>query len=307
MEKPLVLGVDIGGSHITAALVDLEERRIIPSSYIRNPVNAQEDSDSILNSWCEVINLSWKSSAITEKRIGIAMPGPFDYTNGICLIKEQGKFKSLYQMNLRSELAQRLNIPEPNIQFINDAAGFLQGEVFCGAAKSTAKVLGLTLGTGLGTALYINGLTSDAALWNSVFLDGIAEDYLSTRWFVNRYHELSGKNIEGVRDLMPVGDEDPVSLRIFGEFGHNLARFMIPVINQYKLETVILGGSISLAFDAFSGELRSVLKSKQVQAAVKPTALQDIAALIGAASCFEANVRSNPDNKINQIPIKKQI
>lgn len=300
MEKPRVLGVDIGGSHITAALVDLEERRIIPSSHLRHSVDTGEDADSILNSWCDVINRSWGSTTNTEKRIGIAIPGPFDYTRGICLIKEQAKFRSLYQMNLRKELAGRLNIPEAHIQFINDAAGFLQGEVFCGAAKSTDTVLGLTLGTGLGSAIYINGVTSDAALWNSIFLDGIAEDYLSTRWFVKRYHELSGKNIEGVRDLMPLVDEDPVRLRIFGEFGNNLAQFMIPLINQYNPETVILGGSISLAFDVFSGELRSVLKSKQVQACVKPSTLQDSAALIGAASCFDQAVPSNPDNKINQ-------
>lgn len=298
MERPLVLGVDIGGTHITAALVDLNEKRIIESSHIRKSIDAREDAESILDCWCDVINLSWKSSAHTEKRIGIAMPGPFDYDKGICLIREQGKFNSLYGMNLRTELARRLDIPGSHIQFINDAAGFLQGEVFCGAAKSTSSALGLTLGTGLGSALYLKGLTSDAALWNSAFMKGIAEDYLSTRWFVKRYQELSGKHIEGVRDLIRVGEEDPVALRIFDEFGDHLAQFMIPLIKQYQLETVILGGSISLAFGAFSGALRSALKSNQTEVSVKPSTLQDIAALIGAASCFDVQ-EITPDNKLN--------
>lgn len=287
MEKPLVLGVDIGGTHITAALVDLDEKRIVDSSHIRKSIDAREDAGAILDCWCDVINLSWKTAPHAEKRIGIAMPGPFDYEKGICLIKEQGKFNSLYRMDLRAELGRRLQIPGVHIQFINDAAGFLQGEVFCGAAKSTGSALGLTLGTGLGSALYLDGVTSDAALWNSAFMDGIAEDYLSTRWFVKRYHELSGKNIEGVRDLIQVGEEDPVALRIFGEFGDHLAQFIIPLIKQYQLETVIMGGSISLAFGAFSGALRSALKSQQTEVSVKPSTLQDIAALIGAASCFD--------------------
>lgn len=287
MEKPLVLGVDIGGTHITAALVDLDEKRIVDSSHIRKSIDAREDAGSIMDCWCDVINLSWKTAAHAEKRIGIAMPGPFDYEKGICLIKEQGKFNSLYGMNLRAELGKRLQIPGDHIQFINDAAGFLQGEVFCSATK-TSRVMGLTLGTGLGSALYLNGVTSDAALWNSAFMDGIAEDYLSTRWFVDRYHSLSGKDIAGVRELLQVGEEEPITLRIFGEFGRHLARFMIPLIRQYQLETVILGGSISLAFGAFSSELRNALKSEQIETVVKPSTLKDIAALIGAASCFDS-------------------
>ena len=294
MEKPLVLGVDIGGTHITAALVDLDEKQIIDSSHIRKSIDAREDAGPILDCWCDVINLSWKNAPHAEKKIGIAMPGPFDYEKGICLIKEQGKFRSLYQMNLRTELGRRLDIPGSHIQFINDAAGFLQGEVFCSSTRSS-RVLGLTLGTGLGSALHLNGVTSDAALWNSAFMDGIAEDYLSTRWFVDRYHTLSGKQIAGVRELMQVGEEDPLTLRIFGEFGQHLAHFMIPLIKQYDLQTIILGGSISLAFGSFSNELRSVLKNQQVEATIKPSTLKDIAALIGAASCFDVS-RANPVN-----------
>lgn len=292
MEKPLVLGVDIGGSHITAALVNLETRTIAPASYKRRFVNAQDEADTILNSWCNVIDDAFNSLNISQKRIGIAMPGPFDYKNGICLIKEQNKFQSLYQLNIKTELAKRLNISASNIQFINDAVGFLQGEVFAGAAKNTDNVLGITLGTGLGSALYINGVATDAALWDSVFLNGIAEDYLSTRWFVERYYLLSGKNVDGVKDLMAFVFNNHPAEQVLKEFGYNLAQFLIPLINQYELEIVIIGGNISLAFDAFSPELNSALIDNHIPATIRISKLKENAALIGAASCWEVSVRS---------------
>lgn len=291
MEKPLVLGIDIGGSHITAALVDLETRKIIPESYRRRSVDAREEANVLLDSWCHVINDAFKCSNTMEKKLGIAMPGPFDYVNGICLIKEQDKFQSLYEVNVKTELAERLNILPSNIEFINDAAGFLQGEVFAGAARNFGRVLGITLGTGLGSAMYFNGTASDAALWDSDFLDGIAEDYLSTRWFLKRYEELSGKFLDGVKDLLALVNEDPKSALVFREFGHNLGRFMSPLIKQHQLELVIIGGNISLAFNAFSPALESVLKAEQITAAIKITTLQENAALIGAASYLDHQVK----------------
>lgn len=292
MDKPLVLGIDIGGSHITAALVDLETRKIVPASYRRRFVDSSDDAEILIDSWCDVINDAFEGSNITERIIGIAMPGPFDYVNGICLIKEQGKFQSLYKVDVKTELAERLHILPGNIGFINDAAGFLQGEVFAGAAHDFDKSLGITLGTGLGSALYLNGIATDAALWDSDFLEGIAEDYLSTRWFIKRYEELSGSLLVGVKDLLALVKTDPNSALVFREFGHNLGRFISPLIKQHELELVIIGGNISLAFDAFAPALEAILAAEQIRVAIKITTLQENAALIGAASCLNQNIKT---------------
>src|SRR6478752_1532186 len=108
MEKPAVLGVDIGGSHITAALVNLETGTLIQDSIKRNAVNSKQEKEAILSAWCSVITDAFKSTNLKEKYIGIAMPGPFDYENGISLIKEQDKFNALYLVNVKEELANRL-------------------------------------------------------------------------------------------------------------------------------------------------------------------------------------------------------
>lgn len=287
MDKPVALGVDIGGSHITAALVDLETRSLIDDSIKRSPVNSQESKEDILSAWCEIIDQSFNNIKHSNRTIGIAMPGPFDYQEGISLIKDQDKFKSLYKVNVKEELARRLEIPLANIHFINDAAGFLQGEVFAGAAKGNSNVLGLTLGTGLGSSLSLKLKAIDADLWHSSFLDGIAEDYLSTRWFVKRYHQLSGKEVAGVKELVEIVAQDHLATRVFMEFGYNLAQFLIPVINKHHIDAVIIGGNISQAFHAFAPELIATLKGNDIDASIKISELKEHATLIGAASCCD--------------------
>jgi len=287
MEKPVALGVDIGGSHITAALVDLETRALVSDSIKRSPVNSQENKEVILSAWCDIIEKAFKNIKNGARNVGIAMPGPFNYEEGISLIKDQDKFKSLYQVNVKQELAKRLDIPADHIYFINDAAGFLQGEVFAGAAKGNANVLGLTLGTGLGSSICLNYKASDADLWNSPFLDGIAEDYLSTRWFVKRYRQLTEKNVEGVKELVEIVDTDHSATRVFMEFGYNLAQFLIPIIRKNKIDTVIIGGNIAQSFHAFAPELKATLKGNDINTDIKISELKEHAALIGAASCCD--------------------
>lgn len=299
MEKPCVLGIDIGGSHITASLVDLETGTLIKNSIKRRAVNSNGSKEEILTAWCEVIKQAFGEVLTIEKRIGIAMPGPFDYENGVSLIKDQDKFKSLYLLDVKHELAQRLNIDSSAIKFVNDAAAFMQGEVFCGAAKGYSRALGLTLGTGLGSAVVINGESADAELWNSKFLNGIAEDYFSTRWFVNKYKSLTGISLEGVKELADVVKTDLYAMQVFNEFGRGLGHFLADIIKATKSEVVILGGNISQAFHLFAPHLRENLKALHLDTEIKITELNEHAALIGAASSWKLTINKNEKIKQN--------
>ncbi|NTS40965.1 ROK family protein [Flavisolibacter sp. BT320] len=284
----VVLGVDIGGSHITAALVDLDKRAVVTGSGIRKLVNSQASAEAILQDWCEVITAALDTSADAEKKIGIAMPGPFDYEKGISLIAEQDKFTALYQVNVKNNLAERLAIPPDSIRFMNDASCFLQGEVFGGAATDFNPVLGLTLGTGLGSAFCINGVAEDADLWKSPFKEGIAEDYLSTRWFVRRYQELTGKTISGVKELLESDAASETLQQLFTEFGENLGLFLVPLIKKTGAQAVVFGGNISKAFAFFQSALHATLVADGVNVALRTAVLNEDASLLGAASCWSA-------------------
>lgn len=214
------------------------------------------------------------------------MPGPFDYDNGISLIKDQDKFRSLYLANIKNELAIKLGIDADCIKFINDAAAFLQGEVFCGAAKGYDRALGVTLGTGLGSAVTVNGNATDAALWNSSFREGIAEDYLSTRWFLARYKSLTGISIDGVKELTLLASKDVRAMQVFKEFGFALGEFLTTVIKQHSSQVVVLGGNIAQAFELFEPTLTEKLNSAKLNTKIKLTELNENATLIGAAACW---------------------
>lgn len=286
----LVLGVDIGGSHVTAALIDLETRTIVDGSLKRKTVDATASAEKILAEWCDVMLETYKTTKGAPEKIGIAMPGPFDYEEGICLIKDQDKFKALYKMHIKENLAARLKISADSIRFINDAASFLQGEVFCGAVKDVDHVLGLTLGSGLGSARCIGGRAHDADLWKSPFKEGIAEDYLSTRWFLKRYQELTGKSIAGVKELIQEGAARYIE-QIFSEFSQNLALFLIPYIKTYQSKAVVFGGNISNAHALFFPALNDILIQNNIQIEITTSQLNEEASLIGAASCWRESVQ----------------
>jgi glucokinase len=284
MDNTVVLGIDIGGSHVTAALVDLETKQIVANSEKRRFVDSNGSADQILNCWCAVINEAFASTYSSERRIGIAMPGPFDYEAGISLIQDQNKFRALYQMNLKDELAKRLDIGAEHIVFMNDAAAFLQGELFCGAAMNADHVLGLTLGTGLGAAIAVDADAQDAALWDLPFNAGIAEDYLSTRWFLKSYLELTGKEINGVKELLEVQDYRSEVKQLFDLFAINLAEFIELAAVMLNFRNVILGGNISNAYPIFLPRLNKCLSERNSGIVVKIALLKEEAALIGAAS-----------------------
>ncbi len=282
----MALGVDIGGSHITTGIVDIEERKLEPASVKRKFIDSKGTAIEILDGWSQIISESFAGYNPEEWEVGIAMPGPFDYEKGISLIQDQDKFKSLYQVDVKEELGARLKIEPENIRFINDAAAFLQGEVFAGAARERDRVMGLTLGTGLGSAFYLNGKATDAALWNADFLDSIAEHYLSTQWFIKRYEVLTGIGLKGVKELVEQVQENDCAARVFKEFGHNLAEFLIPVVNRHQIDLVVIGGNIAQAFTEFEAGLSETFNRQGVETEIQVSVLKEDAALIGAASCW---------------------
>ena len=286
MDNSIVLGVDIGGSHITAALVNLETKTLVPDSQFREYVDAKETADYIITKWNHVIRKSFAVLPGTEKKIGIAMPGPFDYTSGVALMKGQEKFDDLYGLNVKNLLTNTLNIDARNIQFMNDAECFLRGEAFSGAAKEFNKAIGLTLGTGLGSSVFENGISRDADLWCSPFKGGMAEDYLSTRWFTKRYYSLTGNKANDVKELVELSSSHSVVKEVFNEFGKNLGMFLNDFIRKNKPEVVVIGGNIANAYDLFAEQLHKATSDIPVRVAIRRAILGEEAPLIGAASCW---------------------
>lgn len=282
MNDSIALGIDIGGSHITAALIDFKRCSIIPGTKYRAKLDSGGDAKSIFKTWVSVMKSAVGVHSFSK--VGIAIPGPFDYGAGISLMKDQQKYLSLYGLKLKAILAEELKIEEKNVHFINDAESFLRGEVIAGGARGSKSAIGLTLGTGLGSAICKDGIVEDADLWCVSFLDGIAEDYLSTRWFVKRYHELTGMVIKDVKSLVE-GNDHSIIKEIFDEFGEHLAMFLNIFIKTDQPESIILGGNISKSYDLFSNSLTDNILDFPFPVSIQRSLLGEDAGLIGAA-CF---------------------
>ncbi|HBV15551.1 ROK family protein [Chryseobacterium carnipullorum] len=274
------VGIDIGGSHITMAQVDPEKREIISATYVREHVDSFGPKETIFSAWISAIEKVTHDLVKSELIIGIAMPGPFDYENGISLM-QQGKFIDIYQVNIKNELAERLSIYKDQIHFVNDAGAFLEGEVFGGCVRDYKRIFGVTLGTGLGTAFYNGEVASDEDLWDSPFKDSICEDYLATRWFVNHYKALTGREISGTKDLLDQSEE--IQTKIFEDYADSFADFIVKYVRNYEPEVLVIGGNIAKVYPYFKKRLNQHLEEYKIKLPIKISAIFEDAAILGAA------------------------
>lgn len=284
--ETIVAGVDIGGSHITVSLVDLASRTAVAGTMLRTSIDAAADKESIIKAWSSVIRECFGQAQLPPSRIGVAMPGPFDYEQGISLMKDQGKFASLYGGNVRQLLASSIGLEPDNIRFTNDAACFLQGELFGGVARNHRQVVGITLGTGFGSAVASADQVWDADLWQKPFGGKIAEESFSHRGLLQRYNKLTGITVSGVRELAALADSDYQARQCFVEMGTGLGQFLAPLIQEISGTLLVVGGNIAKAFELFATPLNNELASRNLYPEIKKTWLGEDATIIGAASLW---------------------
>lgn len=277
------IGVDIGGSHITAAHVDATTFKVIENTLKRERVAAMDSAEVILQSWLNVLSALIIRVNGENSKIGIAMPGPFDYEKGISMMQNQEKYDALYGVNVKEILAQRLEIAEEDIVFINDAEAFLRGELASGAAADKERAIGITLGTGLGSTSNGSGVTVDMNWAFRPFKDSIAEEYISTRWFLKKYKEITGKEVKNVEVLLDEADE-AVKNEIFEEFSNNLSIFLNDFIAQEQPQVVVIGGNIAKTWNHFIDLLNAKITDKTV--AIRQSEMWEDAALVGAANAL---------------------
>jgi glucokinase len=283
-----VAGVDIGGSHITVGLIEMTEVKVVKSSMMRNKLDSNGSAEEILNVWISTIRKVLESSTVKVEKIGFAMPGPFDYANGICMIKGFNKYESLYGMNVRSILAEALHLNPENIQFRNDAEAFLAGELYGGAAKGFNDAIGITLGTGLGSAKSHNGITVDAELSVTEYRGEIIEELVSTRGLQRMYFELSGKEVKDAKELSALCDVDEHASKVFLQFSDHLAWFLEKFILDENPEVLVIGGNIIHSWELFMNNVVTILKSRiEKMPLIEKAVLGEDAALVGGACCFQ--------------------
>ena len=276
-----ILACDIGGTHITSAIVDTNGWEILSYTLTRAHINSSSDAKSIFQGWANNIKDCLTKFEGTINQIGIAMPGPFDYENGISLMKNQDKYDAIYKMDVTEALKKELQIPTLVIKYINDAAAFLQGEVFAQDLAHEDKILGITLGTGLGSSVWSQTENAfDADLWKEPYEESIFEEYLVTRWFTRRFEELTGAKEKGLKEIIENHAQTSEFNQLLSEYRIQLKDFFAFFSNKYNCKHFVLGGNITKAWHLIDeNNFSAEYKITKAQYAEK-------AALIGAASIF---------------------
>ena len=293
-----VIALDVGGTSVKSALV-------APGGYVIGepaitPIDSAGEADNILGTFARIIS-THLGQAQTSDILGLAFgfPGPFDYAAGICLIEGVEKYAAIYKVNIRNALRTRLNLGDLPILFRNDAEAAVVGEARYGAGLDYRRVIGLTLGTGCGSAFLVDGLPVTSGrgvppngwLYPMLFHGLRADDVFSRRGLEARLRAagVTERNIKAAAAAARAGDVD--TRQVFEAFGADLGSFLNSHVVAFAAEAVLVLGQIAGAFDLFGPSLCQALSVPAL-----PGERGADAALLGAAELlfFHSPERRSP-------------
>ena len=290
-----------------SALIDLTDLDgfVSRDTFQRMPIDSEGPAEVIIGNMIKTLwDLLQKSREMNLEVIGIgvSVPGPFDFENGISLMKQ--KLSSIYGVDLRQEFIRRLQLKKDfKIHFEGDSFAFLIGEAWLGVAKGYDRVIGLTLGTGLGSAFMVEGrivkegagVPPHSAVGWLPYKDGIVEDKISHCGIIARYKELAGKEYLEDFDVKEIASRaikkgDNNGLQVFEEFGFTLGEILKPMVCDFSADCLVFGGQISRSFSLFEEPLKKQLQSVPGLKKIGRAHLIDLSPLYGVAKFYNNNV-----------------
>jgi glucokinase len=291
-EKNISIGIDIGARHVSCEALDLERGEMITGSDSRLSLDSFADARTIVTTWARALEST--ISRIEPERlagIGFAMPGPFDYRNGVSRMEH--KYPRLYGRDIAADLRDRVQLAgDITVRFLNDATAFAVGEAWLGKGSCCRRVLAITLGTGLGSAFTDDGIPvvsgdavpAEGALWQLPFRYGNADQFFTTRWFVKAHADRLGGNVSGAREVAELAEGgDAAALGIFERFGTNLAGFLAPWLKSFEADVLVMGGRITRAYRFFGPLLEANLEAEGIDIPIKISEKKERLAMVGAA------------------------
>ena len=292
-----IVAIDIGGTTFNSGIFSesLNQISISKKDKIRYYDGKEEVVDAILNQVNDLLN----SNNIKKNDViglGIASPGPLDSKKGIIL--DTPNLEIFQNYNISNDFTKKLKIDT----FIeNDANLFALGEWYSQYRKNNV-IMGITLGTGLGFGLVINGqlftgghgMALEYGL--SPFEWGMCEENVSIRFIRKRAKEIYGKEISPVIIEKYFKNNDEKAIKIYSEYGRNLGIVLSHVINMLDPQVITIGGGLSKAFDCFKDPMFSELKKYSPSFSINniiisPSKPREASTLLGA-SMMVKNIKS---------------
>jgi glucokinase len=302
--------MDVGGTHVTAALVDIGAGAVIGSTVRRRTLRPSAPAEELLE---DILGCGRALPAPAGAPWGVAVPGPFDYDRGVAFFAGVGKFESLYGTDVGQALRAGLPGPAGSVRFLNDADAFLLGEWLFGAAAGHDPCAAITLGTGVGSAFLSGGVVRQdgpgvppEGRVDLLSIDGQPlEDVVSTRAIERRYQRLSGARPQGAGEVAGLArGGDPVAAGVLRSAFEALGKALSPWLEKFGAEALVVGGSMTGSWDligpalvgGIAGAMADGGKGLRVVVAAHP----EHAALLGAGAYAEGRwgaTRTTPAGK----------
>ena len=310
--KPYAVGIDLGGTNIKGGLVRRDGSVVLRKS-IKTEVN--NGPDHVVSRIAILTRELLAEANVTADDVAavcVGSPGPLDSTEGI--VHEAPNLGWL-DLPLAAKLRRELNM---QVFVENDAnvAGF--GEAWAGAARDAKCAIILTLGTGIGGGIVINGqvwrgVADTAAELGHMTIDyngractcgnkGCIEAYASATAVAARMKEavlsgresslkndiIAGKDVDAEAIHLAAVAGDSLSREIFEETGRFLGIAVASFINIFNPDYVVLHGGMVNAGEMLLAPLRDEMKwrcfkSSQRNLHILPSELGGNAGIIGAA------------------------
>ncbi|MBT8218573.1 MAG: ROK family protein [Bacteroidia bacterium] len=247
-----ILGIDVGGSGVKGALVDISEGELLTKRYKVRTLRPATPP-SIVSQIQHIIDYhEW------EGLVGVGFPAVID--NGIV-----HSASNIHKDWIETDIMTLLNDSEHHdIYVVNDADAAGLAEIHFGAGKGkTGKILLLTIGTGIGSALFLDGNLVTNTELGHLYLKGqrkVAEKYVSNA--AREREELDWK-----------------------DWAKRFDEYLMHVNALFYPDLIILGGGISKHFEKYG-------KYFTLQEKIVPAQLKNNAGIVGAA--LFAETVSNP-------------
>ncbi|MDD5528038.1 MAG: ROK family protein [Patescibacteria group bacterium] len=275
--KQYSIGIDIGGTNIKSVLFNGE--KTVMDYSLGTPKDSLEHLIIMILALIEPLAKKAEEDKVKIKGIGLGVPGIAD-PYGAKVI-DAPNLPLLNGIKLAEILEQRINLP---VKMDNDTECFLRAEATFGAAAKFKNIYGITVGTGIGGAWWINGNIYYGA-------HGFSEpgrmivDFKEQVNLESAYQKLTQNNPLNLAMENYRGDE--LARRSFDEVGRFLGLACANIINLLDPEAIIFGGGVMASADLFLPELKKTIDEKVVKTSGKTKILKSKLGLeagaIGAA------------------------
>ncbi len=298
------IGIDFGGTSIKSGLACdgkiLRRGEAIDTQKCHGP-------DAIVDALVEVIE-QLRRSEEAPAAIGIGLPGLVDSVGGI--VHELTNVEGWNDVPLRAVLRGRTGLP---VTIENDANAMAYGEWKYGAARDGRHVVCITLGTGVGGALILDGRLYRGAQLGageighmSIDLhgrpgpfgnDGGLEEYVGNSQIAARAAEryAAAGQPRPATDCTPIHlDEaaragDPIALALWEDLGTEIGAALASVVWILNPDTIIIGGGVAKAGELLLAPIRRAIRGRTQEVIheklrVLPAALGNDAGIVGCAA-----------------------